>query len=135
MKEDILSVITNLPTELISLIKEYLKPNTRLLANKHEYKLYHNIVVPKFLNISYHNYILKIFSKDYDFIFNVLLNDNSKKWINIKKFRYEGDKFNNYLYFLLYLSSEKRALKCNKLIQDYIYVNVYVHNTGSLKTT
>jgi len=114
----------NFPNEIISYILMFLPYDKQTLLDKSGYIKYHKIKIQKQLKYSFDIYIKKIISKDYYFVFNLLLNDNLYKWIHIKKYRYNQIIFKNYIFFLQYLSYEMNAEKCLTIINNSIY------NTG-----
>jgi hypothetical protein len=59
--------------------------------------------------------------QDNDFVFQHLLIENSKIWINMKKYNYRRAVYLNYLYFVEAYCIENESSKCReKLIQFFI---------------
>lgn len=120
--DDILFQLKQLPCEIISIIQSYIPYDKQVLLNKSTYNKYHYKIFPNVLKINVETYIRKIIISDYDFIFNVLINDNLYKWINIKKYRYQQMIFKNYIHFLRYFANENNAIKCSNYINHVIAI-------------
>jgi len=112
-----------LPDDVVGIILNYLPYNKKLTLNTESYKKNHIIVIPRYLKISFENYIRTIIIKDYDFIFNILLNDNLLRWISMKNYRYEQMIFKNYIYFLKYFSLQNNSEKCLLLLKNIIFIS------------
>lgn len=127
MNIDYIDHTKHLPFDVISIIVEFLPIKIKYLINKSYYETNHKYIIPISLNIKFNIYIDKLLFNDYDFIFNRLLNDNLQKWLFIKKFRFSGMEFKNYLYYLLFYADKQNAIKCYKLINSSINT---LYNTG-----
>lgn len=111
-----------LPDDVIGIILHYLPYNKNLTLNTDSYKKNHIVVIPRCLKISFEKYIRTIIIKDYDFIFNILLNDNLLRWITMRNYRYEQMIFKNYFYFLKYFSIKNNSEKCLSLLKNINFI-------------
>lgn len=118
----LMTLTHHLPDDIQSIIISYLPYNKTKFFNKYLYKLNYTKIIPVSLKISFEIYIRKIIIDDFDFIFNIMLNNNLSRWINMKKYRHNQMIFNNYIYFLKYFSTEKGSMKCLSLINDTINI-------------
>lgn len=118
---DIISNIHNIILdEIMCIILSYLPHSKRKLLNKDSYSSSYTKNIPLQLKISFETYIRKIVSSDFDFVFNILLNNNFTRWIHMKKYRHNQMIFINYIYFLKYISQENNSNECLKLINNII---------------
>jgi hypothetical protein len=117
---DLMRIVNNLPDEIQSIIISYLPYNKIKFLNREQYKLTYSKNIPRCLKISFETYIRKIVVDDLDFVFNVLLDNNLYRWINMKKYRHNQIIFINYIYFLKYFSLENNSKKCSALINSII---------------
>ena len=119
-QNDIISNIKQLPDEIIDIIFNYLPYNKKKLMNKDLYKSIYPKIIPLKLKISFETYIRTVITNDFDFVFDILLNNNYCRWINMKKYRYEQMIFSNYIYFIKNFSLENNSKKCLTLINNII---------------
>jgi len=117
---DIIYNVNELPDDIKKNIFDFLPNNIIKLLDKTYYKIAYPKLIPLRLNISFETYIRKIIIKDYDFIFNILINNNLNRWIDMKKYIHERMIFKNYIHFLKYFSQEKKSKKCLKVINEII---------------
>jgi hypothetical protein len=57
--------------------------------------------------------------QDNDFVFNLLLVENYKRWLNMKKYYYKECIYGNYVNFLESYAIDNKSLKCRKLIINF----------------
>ena len=115
---EIIKNINLLPDELIEIIKEYIPKHILVFTNKTNYNLYHTFIKPK---ISlYENYIRDIIRRDNLFVFEVVLRENYKIWINKKNYHYKGLIFNNYMLFIHYYCMENDSDNCKTTLFMFI---------------
>ena len=69
------------------------------------------------------NYIKKLLINKYDYIFSLLIREKYKHWVNIKKYKYKGYKYNSYMDLLDQLCIENQSTKCRNCILDYEKTN------------
>jgi len=111
----------NLPTDILSIIWDYLPDKKKTILNKFYYEKYHYIIEDQAKNPIrfYISYIRKIIRNDLDYVFSVLLKNNYHKWKKEKKkkFNYiKTLKSNNFLDSLNLLCIEYNASKCRNLL-------------------
>jgi len=108
--------IDNLPIELIELIFDYVPKIVKLFLSKQIY-LEDHWIVRKYINKrDIENYIRAMIRQDNSFVFNQLLIENEKKWLNMTKYYYKNCIYGNYLIFLNSYSLENESTKCRKII-------------------
>jgi len=104
----------SLPKEILNIILDYVPICSLVWVNKTYYLKYHSTIkqnIPQF-----ENYIRDIIRRDNSFVFNEILKENYKKWINMKKYVYKNLLFSNYLYFLLDYCIQNESSKIRTLI-------------------
>lgn len=110
--------INELPEVILDLIKEYIPYYNLVFVNSFYYNKYHYLIrnhIPQ-----YNNFVNTIVLKDNDMTFKFAIRENFDDWLKNKKYIYKNMLFNNYIYFLLYLSSENNSDNCRELIIDYL---------------
>ena len=109
-----------LPEVLCLTIYEFIPLNIIYLTNqtdyiKHKKEMYtslceNNTKLTK-------SYITKLIKNDYDFIFNILLENRFKMWYKAWKIRYKGNILPCFIELLNYICIENKSDRCRKLIQ------------------
>jgi hypothetical protein len=110
--------ISNLPDNIINIIKEYIPHNKLVFVNKTFYNLYHN-TIRKYIP-QYQNYIRDIIRRDNDFVFGKIIQENLDIWIKIKQYRYKNMIFNNYIYFVMNFCIENDSERCRQLLLNFL---------------
>jgi hypothetical protein len=110
--------INHLPQDLINKIKEYIPKKIFIFTNKENYYLYHHLL-KQYINNN-ENYIRNIVKFDYAFIFEKVIRENYKKWIEIKNYKYKNMIFSNYFYFIVNYCIENQSSNCRKSILDFL---------------
>lgn len=116
--DDIIIKITELPQELIDIIKEYIPKHILAFTNKSNYNLYHSFI-KKTINM-YENYIRDTIRRDNLFVFELIVKENYKKWISIKNYNYKNTVFNNYISFIIHYCIENDSDKCKNFVVEFI---------------
>jgi hypothetical protein len=106
--------INKLPHDIIIIIKEYIPKKIFIFTNRENYNLYHSLLKPYISNIE--NYIRYIVKFDYSFIFQKVLRENFKKWVQIKSYRYKDMIFGDYFHFISNYCIENESSNCRKSI-------------------
>jgi hypothetical protein len=107
---------SSLPKEILNIILDYFPICSLVWVNKTYYLKYHSTIKQ---NIhQFENYIRDIIRRDNSFVFNEILKENYKKWINMKKYVYKNLLFSNYLYIK---KKEKRIKKKNWKNENWNY--------------
>ena len=60
------------------------------------------------------NYIRYVVKFDYSFIFEKVIRENYKKWIEIKNYKYKNMIFSDYFYFIMNYCIENESSNCRK---------------------
>ena len=107
-----------LPDELIRLIKEFIPIKILVFMNKQNYNLYHYSIKKYICN--YENYIRDTIRRDNSFVFNKIISENYKKWINITKYTYKNTIYKNYIYFIIDFCTENQSSQCRNIIVDFL---------------
>jgi len=111
-----------LPEVLCDHIKSYLLLNIIYLTNKKDYIIYKTEINTS-LDSKYNNrltksYIIKIIKKDYNFIFNILLNIKFNSWYKAWKIGYQGNSLPCFIELLNCICIENNSEKCRELIKS-----------------
>jgi len=117
---DICKKILDLPEELIRSIKEYIPRIVMVFTNKENYHLYHFYTKKYILN--YENYIRNTIRRDHSFVFNKIIEENYKKWLDKKKYVYKNVIYKNYIYFIIDYCIENSSTQCRNMILDFLKV-------------
>jgi hypothetical protein len=107
-----------LPHELIDLIKDYIHKKNLVFTDKTNYTLYH-FSIKKYIPC-YENYIRDMIRRDYVFVFENIVRENYKKWMEIKNYTYQNFVFKNYIYFILHFCIENDSQKCRYFINNFL---------------
>lgn len=110
--------ISQLPCDIINLIKEYLPLKYLIFTNKIFYKKYHCYIKTTIKN--YEKYICFIVERDYNIVFEQIINENINLWLKNKQYCYKNMVFNNYIYYILYLCIENNSDSCREIIHIYL---------------
>jgi hypothetical protein len=115
-----LILIKKLPIEIERYIKDFIPIQVLCFLNKKYYIKYHKYVkdwVPKEL---YENYLRDMVRRDNDFVVNLLVKENYKKWLQIKKYRYKNTIYGNYICFMDSFCIENQSTKCRNSLKDFL---------------
>jgi len=115
-----LVLIKKLPIEIEQYIKDFIPIQVLCFLNKKYYIKYHKYMkdwVPKEL---YENYLRDMVRRDNDFVFNLLVKENYKKWLQIKKYRYKNTIYGNYICFMESFCIENQSTKCRNSLKDFL---------------
>ena len=110
--------ISELPDDIINLIKEFIPPKTLVFVNYKYYNLYHSIIrnsIPL-----YENYIRDMIRRDNEIVFEKIVSENVDKWINNKEYIYKNTVFNNYIYFAIHFCIENDSDRCRLVLCNYL---------------
>ena len=106
--------LENVPEDLIQIIWELLEPEIKVWINKKYYKKYHSVIqlmIPRF-----DSFTRSMVRHDNNFIMEQLIPENLWRWINIKKYPYEGRIYPNYMMFFLNFCIDNDAVKCKNIL-------------------
>jgi len=109
--------INKLPQVLVDIINSYIPYNIKVLLNKSYYIKYHKEIRKYIDRRQIENYIRTMVRQDNNFVFNYLLVENYRKWLNMKNYYYKSSIYGNYLCFLESYCIENESDKCKELIK------------------
>ena len=108
--------IDELSYELIDIIYSYIPKSVTIFLTKKNYIKEHYLL-RSFINKKHiEQYIRTMVRQDNDFVFKLLLVENYKRWLNMKKYYYKECIYGNYLNFLESYAIDNQSTKCRKLI-------------------
>ena len=115
-----LALIKKLPLELEIHIQDFIPIQVLCFLNKKYYIKYHKYVkewIPKDL---FENYLRDAVRRDNDFVFDLLVKENYKKWLQIKKYRYKNTIYGNYICFIDSFCIENNSTNCRNLLKEFL---------------
>ena len=108
--------MNKLSYELIDIIYSYIPKSVTIFLTQQNYIKEHYLL-RSFINKMYvEQYIRTMVRQDNDFVFKLLLVENYKRWLNMKKYYYKECIYGNYVNFLESYAIDNNSLKCRKLI-------------------
>jgi hypothetical protein len=110
--------ISELPSEVIRLIHEFIPNSKRVFVNKTFYHLYHS-TIRKTIPL-YENYIRDIIRRDNNFVFEKVVQENIDFWLRSREYTYKNIIFRNYLYFVIHFCIENNSERCRKLLLELL---------------
>jgi phosphoribosyl-ATP pyrophosphohydrolase len=111
-------ITKRLPVELVRYIKEYIPKKEFVFTNRENYNLYHILIKPCIKD--YESYIRYMIRQDNEFVFKKIIEENYRKWYEIRQYKYKNMIFNNYLYFVINFCIENDSNNCRKVISDFL---------------
>ena len=115
---DFLNNMDNLPYELVDMIYSYIPKEVTIFLSKKNYLKEHHLI-RKYINPrDIENYIRTTIRQDNDFVFNEMLKENHKRWLNMKNYYYKNCIHSNYLIFLESYAIDNESQKCLLLIRE-----------------
>jgi hypothetical protein len=122
-KEDnknIFYYINKLPFYIVNEIKKYIPNKILLFLNREKYIYYHILIRQMIPIIKYENYIRYIIYRDFDFIFQQIIQENYLKWFEIKEYVYKNNIYKNYVYFIKGFCIENNSEKCRNFLNNFL---------------
>jgi len=120
LEKKLIKKVDNLPEVLIEIIKSYLTVISTLFLNKKNYINNHYLLRPIILKNKIENYIRDMIRRDYDLVFEQILLENYKRWLEIKHYMYKNIIYKNYIYFIKDFCIENESNKCRSLINLFL---------------
>lgn len=111
-------ITKRLPVELVRYIKEYIPKKEFVFTNRENFNLYHILIKPCIKD--YESYIRYMIRQDNEFVFKKIIEENYRKWYEIRQYKYKNMIFNNYLYFVINFCIENDSNNCRKVISDFL---------------
>jgi hypothetical protein len=108
--------VDKLSYELIDIIYSYIPKSVTIFLTRENYIKEHYLL-RSVINKRYtEQYIRTMVRQDNEFVFNLLLVENYKRWLNMKKYYYKECIYGNYINFLESYAIDNKSLKCRKII-------------------
>jgi len=117
---DIFYYIDKLPFYLINEIKKYISNKSLIFINREKYINTHYLIRESIPNIKFETYIRNILYRDFDFVFNQIIQENYLNWFQIKNYIYKNVVYKNYIYFIKGFCIENNSEKCRIIINDFL---------------
>jgi len=108
--------INKLSYELTDIIYSYIPKIVTIFLTQKNYIKEHHLLRNMIIKRNIEQYIRTMVRQDNDFVFKLLLVENYKRWLNMKKYYYEECIYGNYVNFLESYAIDNNSLKCRKLI-------------------
>jgi len=118
MEKTIVDKISELPEELVQMVKEFLPKHILAFTNRANYILYHPFIKNTIWRLE--DYIRDTIRRDNLFVFELIIAENYEKWIHRKNYSYRNIIFNNYLSFVTQYCIENNSDKCKNFIVDFL---------------
>jgi hypothetical protein len=115
-----LVLIKTLPLEIETYIKDFIPIQVLCFLNKRYYIKYHKYMKDWVPTELYENYLRDMVRRDNYFVFNLLVRENYKKWLQIKKYRYKNTIYGNYICFMDSFCIENQSTNCRNLLKDFL---------------
>ena len=110
--------ISDLPDDIINLIKEFIPRQTLVFTSKTYYDLYHHTI--KNTIPLYENFVRDIIRRDNHVVFEKVIGENIDLWMKNRQYRFKNMIFNNYIYFIVYYCIENNSERCREIIHEYL---------------
>lgn len=125
--QNIFYYINKLPIDLINEIKKYIPNKNLFFVNREKYIENHYLIRDLIPKMKFEHYIRNIVYLDFDFVFNLILQENYLKWFQIKEYLYKNVIYKNYIYFIKFFCIENNSEKCR------IMINLFLEKLGLCK--
>ena len=118
--ENIFYHINKLPLVLINEIKKYISDQKLIFVNRQKYITCHYLLRYQIPSINFEHYIRTIVYRDFDFVFQQIVQENYLKWFAIKEYIYKNIVYKNYIYFIKGFCIENNSEKCRIFLNDFL---------------
>jgi hypothetical protein len=118
--ENIFNYINKLPIVLIDEIKKYIPNKNLIFINSENYKINHHLIRDLIPKINFERYIRNIIYRDFDFVFQKIIQENYLKWFEIKQYMYKNVIYKNYIYFIKDFCIESNSEKCRIMLNFFL---------------
>jgi hypothetical protein len=112
--------INKLPIDLVNEIEKYISYKNSIFINKQKYIINHHVIKNLIPKIKFEQYIRSIIYRDFDFVFNRILEENYLKWFEIKQYIYKNTIYKNYIYFIKFFCIENNSEKCRIILINFL---------------
>jgi len=110
--------LSDLPYDIIEIIKQFIPVRYLVFVNKTFYNLYHHTIRNNIL--LFDNYVRDMIRIDNNIVFDKILGENIDLWLKNKEYRYKNMIFKNYIYFILHYCIENNSERCREIIHIYL---------------
>ena len=108
--------LNKLNIELLDIIYSYIPKTVSVFLTKKNYIKYHHFIRNMIDMTKIEKYIRSMVRQDNDFVFERLLYENYKRWLNMRKYYYKECIYANYLNFLESYAIDNESSKCRTLL-------------------
>lgn len=112
--KDFLKNVDKLPEVIVDIVYSYIPKSVTMFLSKINYKETHHLIRQFINKRKIELYIREMVRDDNDFVFNHLLVENYRRWLNMRKYYYKESIYGNYLNFLESYTIENQSTKCRK---------------------
>lgn len=109
-----------LPQEILDYIFDFVQNIDKVFVSKLFYKKYHYLIKNKIKSASYEKYIRFTITKNLYFTFEHIINENYRRWIRMKRYRYKDMEFSNYIEFLKFYCNENKSIQCFNILISFL---------------
>ena len=113
----------SLPQEVLDIIESYLPPTVKVWLNKNYYNQYKHCIKELIPRARFDNYVISSVRSDNSFVFQHIIEENKCKWfedwINGKRYKYSGVKYDCFMYFVYEYSIQCNSNKCREIIEQH----------------
>lgn len=115
-----LALIKNLPLEIEMYIHDFIPKQVLCFLNKKYYVKYHKYIKDWVAKELYENYLRDMVRRDNEFVFNFLVKENYKRWLQIRKYRYKNIIYGNYICFMESFCIENQSTNCRNSLKEFL---------------
>ena len=112
--------INKLPFFIVNEIKKYISEEKLIFVNREKYTNLHYLIRYQIPNIKFQHYVRIIVYRDFDFVFQQIVQENYLKWLEIKEYTYKNATYKNYVYFIKGFCIENNSEKCRIFLNDFL---------------
>lgn len=110
----------SLPQDILNYIFEFVQNMDKIFVNKTLYKKYHYLIKNKVNKFRYEKYIRFTIRQNMTFPFEHVINENYRRWIHMKRYRYKDMEFSNYVEFLKFYCNENNSNRCLEILTRFL---------------
>ncbi len=111
--------MNKLPNIIVDIIYGYIPISELMFLTKDIYIENHYLVRGYVNKTKIEKYIRTMVAQDNYFVFKQLLVENSKRWLNMKKYYHKECIYINYLYFLECFAIDNKSVMCKNIIKSF----------------
>ena len=118
--ENIFYHISKLPFYIVNEIKKYIPNRFLIFLSREKYISCHHLIKQIIPRIKFENYIRNIVYRDFDFVFQQIVQENYLKWFEIKQYSYKNCIYKNYVYFIKGFCIQNNSEKCRIFLNNFL---------------